>query len=370
MRRGVWSTAAFYSHAERGRCLGNAYYVPGILGIPGADDVGTQDVVFAWRTTGARRASTSSGLLFPDSPGLSNSCLARERQAFMELQIVDNRSIDLGSLLSTEIERSDTLRVAVAFASRSGLVKIAPSVRRRLDLGAAAEFLVGLDLSATEPEALWDLHELSREYEKAHVYCYADLGPSILYHPKLYIMRASEEAVVIVGSSNLTAGGLARNIEANAVIRAGVDEEVVSDAYAVYNTLKFHPQRVEPDADFLSLYEEVRELHRRWQRRRQKDSSWSRVASEFRAKAASLRRPRPSQSDLVGWLRLVYQRLPDGEFRTRDMYAHEGEFRQRYPANVNVRPKIRQQLQYLRDIGLVTHVGRGRWRRVEEADEP
>jgi len=59
MRRGVRSTAAFYSHAERGRCLGNEYYVPGISGIPGAADVGTQDVVLCVANHGRKGGQQS-----------------------------------------------------------------------------------------------------------------------------------------------------------------------------------------------------------------------------------------------------------------------------------------------------------------------
>lgn len=32
-----------------------------------------------------------------------------------------------------------------------------------------------------------------------------------------------------------------------------------------------------------------------------------------------------------------------------------------FPGNRNIRPKIRQQLQVLRDMGILVHVGRGEW---------
>ena len=49
-------------------------------------------------------------------------------------------------------------------------------------------------------------------------------------------------------------------------------------------------------------------------------------------------------------------------FSLDDVYAHEDRLSRLYPGNNNVRPKIRQQLQVLRDRGWLEFVGRGRYR--------
>ena len=46
-------------------------------------------------------------------------------------------------------------------------------------------------------------------------------------------------------------------------------------------------------------------------------------------------------------------------FSINDMYAHENELSALYPLNQNVRPKIRQQLQVLRDAGILRFRSRG-----------
>jgi type II restriction enzyme len=56
------------------------------------------------------------------------------------------------------------------------------------------------------------------------------------------------------------------------------------------------------------------------------------------------------------------RRLNKTEFSTADAYIFERELEQLHPDNRNVRAKIRQQLQVLRDLGLLLHVGRGIWR--------
>jgi type II restriction enzyme len=50
------------------------------------------------------------------------------------------------------------------------------------------------------------------------------------------------------------------------------------------------------------------------------------------------------------------------EFTTADAYAFARELEQLHPDNRHVRDKIRQQLQVLRDLGWLLHIGRGEWR--------
>jgi type II restriction enzyme len=65
-----------------------------------------------------------------------------------------------------------------------------------------------------------------------------------------------------------------------------------------------------------------------------------------------------------GWtldvLNLV-NRLRNKEFTNQDIYAFERELETLHPGNRHIRDKIRQQLQVLRDRGLLLHLGRNRW---------
>jgi len=68
-----------------------------------------------------------------------------------------------------------------------------------------------------------------------------------------------------------------------------------------------------------------------------------------------------------GWtldvLRIV-QSLGRTAFTLADVYAFEQRLSALHPGNRNVRPKIRQQLQVLRDLGLVSFLGRGNYASV------
>ena len=58
----------------------------------------------------------------------------------------------------------------------------------------------------------------------------------------------------------------------------------------------------------------------------------------------------------------VVQKIEKREFSLAEAYAFAGELRKLHPANRNVEPKIRQQLQILRKKGFVEFLGRGRYR--------
>jgi type II restriction enzyme len=69
--------------------------------------------------------------------------------------------------------------------------------------------------------------------------------------------------------------------------------------------------------------------------------------------------------DAKGWVLdvlLCVERIKKEEFTLDEVYAFEGYLQAKHPLNNNVKPKIRQQLQFLRDRGLIEFVGRGRYR--------
>lgn len=66
-----------------------------------------------------------------------------------------------------------------------------------------------------------------------------------------------------------------------------------------------------------------------------------------------------------GWLIEVMkcvESIGKRDFQIDDLYAFENRLNALYPDNRNVRPKIRQQLQYLRDRGYLDFVSRGYYR--------
>ncbi len=69
-----------------------------------------------------------------------------------------------------------------------------------------------------------------------------------------------------------------------------------------------------------------------------------------------------------GWAALtlrVVRGLRKGEFSLSEVYAREAEFTGVYPQNRHIREKIRQQLQLLRELGIVHFRGHGQYELAE-----
>jgi type II restriction enzyme len=56
--------------------------------------------------------------------------------------------------------------------------------------------------------------------------------------------------------------------------------------------------------------------------------------------------------------------LPNPIFTNEDIHAFESDLAKLYPGNRHIRDKIRQQLQVLRDRGLLKQPARGMWQRL------
>lgn len=70
-----------------------------------------------------------------------------------------------------------------------------------------------------------------------------------------------------------------------------------------------------------------------------------------------------------GWVALVLRivELLPQEFTLQQVYAYEKELAKSYPANQNIRAKIRQQLQIIRDLGLIQFMKPGVYRKIYQS---
>lgn len=69
--------------------------------------------------------------------------------------------------------------------------------------------------------------------------------------------------------------------------------------------------------------------------------------------------------DSKGWLLdvlICVEKINKAEFSLDDVYNFEAYLKAKHPTNNNIKAKIRQQLQYLRDKNILDFVGRGQYR--------
>jgi HKD family nuclease len=100
--------------------------------------------------------------------------------------------------------------LSVAFISESGVGLIEAGLKRHHDY---LTIYAGIRNDITSHQALTKLHALG-----ASVVTVDTGSRHILFHPKLYLARSDVAARLIVGSANLTLGGLNNNIEAGMIL--------------------------------------------------------------------------------------------------------------------------------------------------------
>jgi len=67
-----------------------------------------------------------------------------------------------------------------------------------------------------------------------------------------------------------------------------------------------------------------------------------------------------------GWLFDVLNcinQIPNDTFTLQEVYQYETVLKQIHPQNNNIRPKIRQQLQFLREKKIIDFLGQGRYKK-------
>lgn len=103
-----------------------------------------------------------------------------------------------------------TFFIMVAYAKRSGISRLRETLDQYRRKGGKLVAIVGVDQKTTSIQGVQLLLELSDE-----LYVFHSESFSQTFHPKVYVLEHHDiDASVIIGSGNLTAGGLYTNYEA------------------------------------------------------------------------------------------------------------------------------------------------------------
>lgn len=129
----------------------------------------------------------------------------------MKLQIISNLNYPIGNIINQELANSENVKIAVAFMKYSGLKVIEKSMNECLNKRGNIEIIAGLDFKTTDPQALSFIISLRKQTKNISIYCFGDKNENktdIVFHPKIYLFSNKKEMTSIIGSTNLTGGGL------------------------------------------------------------------------------------------------------------------------------------------------------------------
>jgi len=132
---------------------------------------------------------------------------------------------------------SQEVYIAVAFLKESGLNEIMAELRAYVIGGGACSIICGLDFGLTEPGALLAVRGLSEKNPLLKLYTHVTPDKRIVFHPKCFMAIRQEEVEVIIGSANLTSGGLRNNNECSFQVKVEKATPFFTDMHLYFTNL-------------------------------------------------------------------------------------------------------------------------------------
>ncbi|GAA6881369.1 phospholipase D-like domain-containing protein [Helicobacter pylori] len=175
------------------------------------------------------------------------------------IQILSNLNYPISKVINEGLRNSLNTHIAVAFLKYSGVEVIQDALIDSLEKGAEFEIIVGLDFKTTDSKSIRFLLDLNKTYKKLKFYCYGDKENNktdIVFHPKIYMFDNGREKTSIIGSTNLTRGGLESNFEVNTIFTE-TKPLYYSQLNAIYNSIKYADSLFTPNEEYLQSYDEV-----------------------------------------------------------------------------------------------------------------
>jgi hypothetical protein len=115
----------------------------------------------------------------------------------------------LFELLDSRTPLFDRVWLVSAFVNQKAMIRLSPHIAASRRAGANIHFVVGIDHHSTTIEALREILTLNTDAKIVN-----NPRPGHTFHPKIYLFEATgQRAELLLGSSNLTEGGIFTNYE-------------------------------------------------------------------------------------------------------------------------------------------------------------
>lgn len=125
--------------------------------------------------------------------------------------------------------------ITSAFVNNNAILRLKETIEQFREQGGKVKAFVGIDLDGTSYEALSSLLEITDD-----LYIIHSEDHSTTFHSKFYILKNDAKAIIIIGSNNLTGGGLWTNIETYSIdeldLRSPSDSEKFQTILTIFET--------------------------------------------------------------------------------------------------------------------------------------
>jgi len=192
----------------------------------------------------------------------------------LSVRFISNTEEKLIDILSQLFGNAEEIDMAVAFVKSSGYRLIEDTL-----VGKRVRILLGFDFWLTDVEPL--LNILKKGYA-CKIYRTPLSNHEKSYHTKIYIAKGNDTVQVIIGSSNLTNGGLCSNVEANVLLSGNkghpeiqkileffeqkwksslaqdIDEDLINEYTELKSEYDTHVKRLDSQVSFISKRDKIR----------------------------------------------------------------------------------------------------------------
>jgi HKD family nuclease len=153
-------------------------------------------------------------------------------EEFTGRKFVDNRGHCVADWLRNHLPFCTSAKICVAYVNPSGFEAIKGELEQFLEKGRYLWILNSEEISEADGQFLLRLTDKYRHVQ-TRVY------PSQLtfMHSKVYLLEEDHQAHLLIGSSNLTLGGLKTNIESNLIGAFPSNNEIVSQWRENFTTM-------------------------------------------------------------------------------------------------------------------------------------
>ena len=170
-------------------------------------------------------------------------------------------------------------------------------------------------------------------------------------HAKLFIF----DDAAIITSGNLTPGGLKNNLEYGILVQDSLITEIKHDYLTIFN----NPDHPKITSEIINKAQDILSAVPKEKRRKIGVADKSLFAEITATEELFDGGSESVISSLTSWKKDVFEcllKIPNEVFTLKQVYSFEKQLNIVHPNNRTIQQKIRQQLQYLRDIGLVEFI--------------
>lgn len=134
----------------------------------------------------------------------------------MKIQVLNQKAghdpigNEINKLLSRKLNPFTHVKFLMAFVNKNGLRYIKDELEKQYDNGVVAEFIIGIDNGVTTHEAL---SYLKKRFAESPLFVFHDNSGRKVFHHKLVIFENEKTLACVIGSANLTLGGMYSNYE-------------------------------------------------------------------------------------------------------------------------------------------------------------